>query len=171
MYQRILDHLQDNLLQKDSKLNHDGEISTTNEEINPTVERLAVLRWIELIHPKIPTLVQRTFAYDLQHATLKDLQPPIADALDGFMDEIQEEEARSDRVRTRLCKHKPTTCDDSEEDAYVARTFTNTRYIPRNSSVFNHKGQYRKPGARRTYKQCIICKMAGRKSPRDMTIH
>jgi hypothetical protein len=39
---------------------------------------------MELIHPKLPIFVQRTFAYDLQRMTLKDLQPQIVDALDGF---------------------------------------------------------------------------------------
>ena len=69
LYRRILAHLQDNLLLKGSKLKHNETIPTKNEEISPTVERLAVLRWMELIHPKLPALVARTFAYDLQRMT------------------------------------------------------------------------------------------------------
>ena len=87
LYQRILAHLQGNLLRKDSKLKHDGTTPTHGEDISTTVERLAVLRWMELIHPSLPALVQRTFAYDLQRMTLKDLQPQITDALDGFLEE------------------------------------------------------------------------------------
>ena len=67
--QRILAHLQENILRKDSKLKHDGTTSTRDEDIRPTVERLAVLRWMELIHPSLPALVQRTFACDLQRMT------------------------------------------------------------------------------------------------------
>ena len=100
LYQRILAHLQDNLLRKDSKLKHDGVTPTHDEDISPTVERLAVLRWMELIHPSLPVLVQRTFAFDLQRMTLKDIQPQIVDALDGFLEEIRSEEVKSARVHT-----------------------------------------------------------------------
>ena len=98
LYQRILARLQDNLLRKDSKLKHDGVTPTHDEDISPTVERLAVLRWMELIHPSLPVLVQRTFAFDLQRMTLKDIQPQIVDALDGFLEEIRSDEVKSARV-------------------------------------------------------------------------
>ena len=66
LYRRILSHLQDNLLQQGSKLKHDEKTPETDEHMSPTVERLAVLRWMELIHPRLSQLVARTFAYDLQ---------------------------------------------------------------------------------------------------------
>ena len=43
--------------------------------MSPTVKRIAVLRWIELIHPNLPALVQRTFAYDLQRMTERYAAP------------------------------------------------------------------------------------------------
>lgn len=89
LYQRILAHLQDNLLKKDGKLKHDGVQVTTDEDISPTVERLAVLRWMEVIDEDLPAYVARTFAYDLQRMSLKDLQPQIVDAMDGFLAEIR----------------------------------------------------------------------------------
>ena len=48
---------------------HNDRNPTKDEDISPTIERLAILRWMELIHPSLPALVQHTFAYDLQHMT------------------------------------------------------------------------------------------------------
>ena len=153
LYQRILSHLQDNLLQKNSKLKHNGETPQKAEVMSPTVERLAVLRWMELIHPRIPEMVQRTFAYDLQRATLKDLQPQISDALDGFLKEISDEETKVDRAQAR----RMTTEQESESDdndIAVARTFFQSK-----SKSFKKDRSYRpKPKP----KQCVICKIAGK---------
>lgn len=97
LYQRILAHLQDNLLKTGCKLKHDDTEITVDEDMSPTVERLAVMRWMELIHPNLPALVQRTFAYDLQRMTLKDMQPQIVDALDGFLEELRCDEVKASR--------------------------------------------------------------------------
>ena len=105
LYQRVLAHLQDNLLQKGGKLKHDGVDITADEVISPTVERLAVLRWMELLHPQLPQLVARTFAYDLQRMTLKDIQPQIVDALEGFLSELKASEVSSARVNFQRRSH------------------------------------------------------------------
>ena len=104
LYQRVLAHLQDNLLTSGCRLKHDGVAVTSDEVISPTVERLAVLRWMELIHPSLPSLVARTFAYDLQRMTLKDLQPQIVDALDGFLSELKTQDVKVSRVDSRAFK-------------------------------------------------------------------
>ena len=106
LYQRILAHLQDNLLTTGCKLKHDGVTVSQDEDISPTVERLAVLRWMELIHPNLPALVQRTFAYDLQRMTLKDLQPQIVDALDGFLEELRTDEVKVSRSNVSIPRSK-----------------------------------------------------------------
>ena len=84
LYRRLLSHLQDNLLKKGAKLKHNDKTPTRDEFLCLTVERLAVLRWKELIDPRLPQLVVRTFAYDLQRMTLKDIQPQIANGLEVF---------------------------------------------------------------------------------------
>jgi hypothetical protein len=164
LYQRILAHLQDNLLQKDSKLKHNGVTPNRSEDMSPTVERLAVLRWMELIHPKIPAMVQRTFSYDLQRSTLKDLQPQIADALDSFLEEIREEELRADRVNLRP-RRQQSYFEDScseEEDIHVARSYTSAGNRSRPKSRGFQRGFGRK--YRPTPKPyCFICKSAGRR--------
>ena len=170
LYQRILAHLQDNLLQKNSKLKHNKKAVTQDEDMSPTVERLAVLRWMELIHPKIPVLVQRTFAYDLQRSTLKDLQPQIADALDGFLAEIREEECKVDRAQASPYIRKSISHFDeydSEEEVEVARAYVPNRgrYRPGPRS-YNRQQQFSHPKSKyansRNYKQCMVCKMAGK---------
>ena len=85
LYRRILSYLHDNLLKKDSKLKHNDKIPAQDESISPTVEHLAVLRRMELLHPRLPQLVARTFGYDLQRMTLKDIQPQIANGLVSSM--------------------------------------------------------------------------------------
>ena len=167
LYQRILAHLQDNLLQKNSKLKHNGATPTKNEDMSPTVERFAVLRWMELIHPKIPTLVQRTFAYDLQRSTLKDLQPQIADALESFLEEIREEEQRSE---VRYMCADAYTCEEPEEfeeEELLARAFK-TKYPPKHarpSRPFFRGRPSRTTNTNRSSYQhtCIVCKAAGRR--------
>jgi hypothetical protein len=164
LYQRILAHLQDNLLQKDSKLKHNGKIATKNEDMSPTIERIAVLRWLELLHPKIPALVQRTFAYDLQRSTLKDLQPQIADALDGLMDEIHaEEECKADRTQTSLRHVSSPMYQDDEEDIQAARAYVPPRMRSKPGFRPSFRPQQFRPRPNNAYKQCIMCKKMGKK--------
>ena len=91
--QTIMAHLHDNLLTKDGKVRHNGMVLKKNEEISPTVERLAVLRWLELIDSRLHKLVARTFAQDLQERSLKDIQPQISSSLPGFVDELKREDS------------------------------------------------------------------------------
>jgi hypothetical protein len=104
--ERLIAHLQDNLLTTESPLTHDGEKVTKNEEISPTVERLVVLHWMELINPGLPALVQRTFAFDLQKMSLKDLQPQICVAMDGFLEELRHEDVKVSRAWVKGYGHK-----------------------------------------------------------------
>jgi len=140
LFQRILAHLQDNLLQKDCKLRHNGESVKVNEDLSPTVERLAVLHWMQLLHPGLPALVMRTFAYDLQRMTLKDMQPQIVDALDGFLEELRGETVKA--ARTYLPDNKP-------------------RFSQRPRMSSSNKNSRQKPSRS---KECRLCKGEGRPS-------
>ena len=73
-YQRIVAHIEDNLLTVDSGLQHDGATPTSNEDLSPTTERLAVYLWITAIDPRLPAYISRVYAHDLQSKRLKDLQ-------------------------------------------------------------------------------------------------
>ena len=49
LYQRIIAFLEDNLMTTESGLLFEGSILAYDEDMSPTVERLAVLRWLELV--------------------------------------------------------------------------------------------------------------------------
>ena len=164
LYQRVLAHLQDNLLCRGSRLSHDGATPTVNEEMSPTVERLAVLRWMELIHPSLPSLVQRTFAHDLQRMTLKDLQPQIVDALDGFLEELRQDDVRTSRVFTPMSSHQnsrhrarqfPRNGNHADKMSSQQR-----QYPPRQQSTTHYPHREHKE---RSQQSCRVCKAEGRR--------
>lgn len=167
LYQRILAHLQDNLLCSGSRLKHNDATPSANEEISPTVERLAVLRWMELLHPSLPSLVQRTFARDLQRMTLKDLQPQIVDALDGFMEELRQDDVRASRI---YAPPKRSQARQQRSPAYQHITGTSQARIPpprRRSPDSSSRPQLR--GKESYHKapvmkqSCRVCKAEGRR--------
>ena len=128
-----------------------SKAGTQDEDMSPTVERFAVLRWMDLIYPKIPAFVQRTCTYDLQQSTLKDVQPQITDALDGFREEIREEECNVTHAQASSYIHKSTSHVDEydSEEVEVAHAYVPNRgrYRPRSRSYnrqqFNHpKSKY-----------------------------
>ena len=88
LYQRIMAHLDDNLLTADSGIHHDGAALTRDEEMSPTVERLAVLHWLRLIDVRLPAYVSRIYANHLKSRSLKDMQPEICEAMDSLLAEI-----------------------------------------------------------------------------------
>ena len=92
LFQRIIAHLEDNLLTTESGLTHDGTLVTENEEISPTTERLAVYLWLNLIDERLPSYISRVFAHDLQSKSLKDIQPQICSAMDSLLQEINTQE-------------------------------------------------------------------------------
>ena len=66
--------------------------------MNNNCEEACSAHWMELIHPGLPALVKRTFAFDLQRMPLKDLQPQICDAIDGFLKELKHEDVKVSRA-------------------------------------------------------------------------
>ena len=98
-FQRIVAHLEDNLLTVSSGSLHDGVAVEADEEMSPTTERLAVYLWLTSIDKRLPS---RIYAHDLQSKTLKDLQPQIAEAMDSLLTEINtQEDVRIQYARKR----------------------------------------------------------------------
>lgn len=158
LYQRIIAFLQDNLLDTSSDMKYDGETITKNEAMSPTVYRLAVLKWMELIHPKLPQLVSRTYAHDLQSLTLRDLQPQICRAIPGFLNEIQADEGKIEALRAYVGHDfKRQSHDFKRQPHDFKRPFQTTQR--------QSKPTYQKPrGSRPQHPQpeCRICKAEGR---------
>ena len=49
LYQRLLAHVEDNLLTTESSIMYDGVAVTTNEVMSATCERLMVFLWFQLL--------------------------------------------------------------------------------------------------------------------------
>ncbi len=146
LYRRLLAHLQDNMLSKGSKLKHDDALPDKDEVMSPTVERLAVLRWMELIHSKLPTLVACKFGHDLQRMTLKDLQPQIADGMEGLLEELNREEVQASRVFVPL------------KNRIQRRPRSNSIRTPRPMTQQPPRQQFRYQNRQ----QCRVCKAENR---------
>jgi hypothetical protein len=95
LYRRIMAHIHDNLLKKGGKLQYNNMKLPKNEEITPTVERLAILHWLQLIDIRLPQLVVKTFSNELQTMTLKDIQPQISSSIDSFLEELKQNDAQA----------------------------------------------------------------------------
>ena len=50
LYRRIRQFVRDNLLRRDGTLRHNNSPTTQDEQFSPTLERLLVIKWLELIH-------------------------------------------------------------------------------------------------------------------------
>ena len=133
LFQRIIAHLEDNLLTVDSGLFHDGGPIEENEEMSPTTERLAVYLWLTLIDERLPAYVSRVFAHDLQTKSLKDIQPQICSAMDSLLLELNAQED----IQVHYSK-----------SSYRQRPKTNNRRQPSRTNS--------------PQKSCILCKAANR---------
>ena len=91
-YQRIVAHLDDNLLTVESEIKHDGAALTTDEVMSPTTERLAVYLWLTMIDARLPAYVSRVYARDLASNSCKDIQPQICESMDLLLAEINAQE-------------------------------------------------------------------------------
>ena len=90
LFQRIISHLEDNLLTAGSAIHHDGEHVIVDEELTLTCERLAVFICLQLIDSRLPAYVSRVYAHDLQNKSLKDIQPQLAETI---LEEINTQES------------------------------------------------------------------------------
>lgn len=99
LYRRIISHIHDNLLKKDGQLKYNNQTPTEDEKLTPTVERLAILHWLQLIDPKLPASVIKSFSNELQTMTLKDLQPQISSSIPSLLEEIKQGEAQANFIK------------------------------------------------------------------------
>ena len=118
LYLRLRQFLRDNLLLSSGKIQHDGKVPTTSETFSPTVERLIVLRWLEILNPALPNHVLHVFSHQLQSKSLKDLYPQIIDQVKYLLrklenkDEIDAQYARFTNKKgnsTNFNRFRPST--------------------------------------------------------------
>ena len=107
LFQRIVAHIEDNLLSTESGLTHDGALVSVNEEMSPTTERLAVYLWLNLIDERLPSYVARVFAHDLQSRSLKDIQPQICPR--GYSNQLLTLELQQSSLHRKIKSTEITT--------------------------------------------------------------
>ena len=103
-YQRIIAHIEDNLLTVSSGLTFDGEEVSEDEEMSPTAERLGVYLWLTKIDERLPSFVGRVYAHDLQSKSLKDIQPQLAASMDSLLADL----AVQDEVKINFSRSRHT---------------------------------------------------------------
>ena len=138
LFQRIIAHLEDNLLTVDSNIIHDGAAPAEDETLSPTAERLAVYLWMNLIDVRLPDYVARQYAHDLQTKSVKEIQPMIVDNMDSLLAGI--------------------AADDDVNIAYTGSKQTRSRFDQSRKSFPKSRSQPDSKG-----KSCVVCKLAGRK--------
>ena len=137
-YQRIVAHLEDNLLTVASGLHHDGALPTTDETMSPTTERLAVYLWLQLVDSRLSAYVARVYAHDLQTQTLKDIQSRLSQSMDSLLAELS-----------------------AQEEIQIQYTKSKYQYSS-GSRAHNNKLPLRKQSSSRPSKTCSLCKAANR---------
>ena len=89
LYQRIMAFVEDNLLKKDGGITHHGEVPQFDEDLSPTLENIATLHWLSLLHPGLPALVKQRYGPDLRNRSLASLKPEISQSLGSLLAELQ----------------------------------------------------------------------------------
>ena len=148
LFQRILAHLEDNLITVESGIIHDGAVATADEVLSPMSERLAVYIWMNLIDERLPDFVARQYAHDLQTKSVKEIQPMIVDNMESLLAGINSEEnaqiSYSNASRSKAQAKAYHQQAPSRKTVYMAYKPTSTPSV-------------------KSKKECAICKSAGRK--------
>ncbi len=175
LYQRILAHLDDNLLTVESGILYDGAVLTADEVMTPTVERFAVYLWLTLIDNRLPAYVSRVYAHDLQRKSLKDVQPQICEAVDSLLAEIaSQDEVQINLARSSYPSHRRPNNNFSAggsnniPNSNNSNNNNNNNNNKNNNNVGNRRVNNNNTRVRanqqrgQNRKQCILCKAADR---------
>ena len=141
LYQRLVAHVDDNLLTADGNIQHDGAGVAADEELSPSCERLLVYIWLTLIDARLPAYVGRVYAHDLQTKSLKDIQPQVCMAMDSLLTELNTQE---------------------EVQVNYGRVSNSRRDDARGGKRWSSKKQA--PPQNKPSEECILCKTAGRRN-------
>ena len=162
LYLRMRQFIRDNLLVSSGKISHDGVVPTTNEKLTPTLERLVVLRWLELLHPKLPEHVGKVFSNELRTKSLKDLQPQILEQVDDLLRQIEQDAEENNVTLLRTNLNFNQSGNYGNRDRYGSNRHW---YKKRGDDEQERRFHDRKNDAMRSEGQkvmiCCACKAAG----------
>ena len=90
LYARLKQTYDENLIHKNSLFHVYGKLSE-DEEMSPTLHNTIVLHWLEILHPKLRSLVTQKFAIELRDATYATIFPEISRSIDSLLQELEDD--------------------------------------------------------------------------------
>ena len=151
LYQRILAHIDDNLLTVASNIQHNGQAVAQDEVMSPTTERLAVFFWLNLIDERLPNYVARIYAHELSTKSLRDIQPQLSQSMDSLLTGLA---AQSD-----IQVHSVNNSNNGNNRRQSSRGRRSHR--EEEGESFANQSSFR-PTTKSPSKSCSVCKAAGR---------
>ena len=147
------------LLIAGGKIHHNGKVPTTNETFSPTVERLIVLRWLELLHPALPDHVAKVFSHELRSKSLKDLYPQIVEQVDDLIRQVDNaghKDTEASLLYTKFASRRiPTNMNRKQHSKFGQ---FNSRKFNSSSTKPNFK---QNSFTNQSIKKCSACKSVG----------
>lgn len=146
LFQRLSAFFEDNLMTTHGGITHNGEATTTDEDMSPTLENTIVFIWLQLIHPALPQLVRQKYGAELRNKTLASIKPEISQALSSLLDELRSIEdtkvlrTAASNVRARNPAQYSHTkkksfkscilCKTAGRPAYSSHSLIECRFLP-----------------------------------------
>ena len=138
LFARLKQSFDDNLLMAESLHHTEGKLKE-DEEMSPTLLNSIILRWLELLHPKLRDTITQRFSTQLRSTTYGALFPEISRSVCSLLDELN-------------------------NDTQANRLFTAN---PSRSNTGYRSNQYHNPNfEKRKFerKSCDYCKLTGKKA-------
>ena len=98
LYERMYSFLEDQLLQKNGAVLHNGVKREQDEEFSPTLLNLLVTIWLHTLNPLLPSLVKQRFATQLRTQTVFTIREEISDSIPILLNELEEKECNINRT-------------------------------------------------------------------------
>ena len=90
LFARLKQSFDDNLLMSNSLQHTEGKLSE-DEEMSPTLLNSIILRWLELLHPRLRDTVTQRFSTQLRSSTYGALFPEISRSVCALLDDLNSE--------------------------------------------------------------------------------
>ena len=127
MWERLYAFLMDNLLSPSDELKHIDVKKPPREAMTPTLQNVAVVMWLRIIHPALPSMVKQRYSTQLRHRTLFTIREEISECIESMLAEI------------------------TGDSANIARSFAGGR------RRYNNAPTQKMPFRQKAYKFCPLC--------------
>ena len=92
LWEKVYSYFEDNLVTRNSGIMHQGRAMQYDETFSPTLLNIAVIIWLNAIHPGLPGLVKQRFAIPLRNNTIYSMRTEISDSIPSLLIELSERE-------------------------------------------------------------------------------